>query len=114
MQRHDYYSVLGVESTASHKEIEAAYEGLARKYQPDTGQEPLDLERMRGLNQAFDVLDDPGKRAEYDHARANVIQESAQAGATNAQPSEPVLREPVLEGPPPETKKCPFCRRNQV
>ncbi len=62
----DYYAVLGVRPGAPRAEIESAYERLAQEYQPDLNAEPLFPERLHELDQAFDLLDDPVRRAEYD------------------------------------------------
>lgn len=67
-QPHDYYAILEVEPTASRAEIEASYDRLATKYQPDPGEPPSDPENMQLINEAFDVLDDPQGRAAYNRA----------------------------------------------
>jgi len=68
----DYYAVLQVAPNASQPMISAAYDALARKYHPDLTAEPVDPGRMRELDEAFDVLDNPGKRAEYDRRQRRV------------------------------------------
>lgn len=65
----DYYAILEIEPTASRKEIERAYDALANRYQPDPDQPPVEAEKMRLVNEAFDVLDDPQRRASYHEAR---------------------------------------------
>lgn len=63
----DYYQVLGVEKSASASEIKKAYKKLARKHHPDMN--PNDKEankRFQGINEAYEVLSDPEKRAKYD------------------------------------------------
>jgi peptidylprolyl isomerase len=69
MQSHDYYEVLGVPSSASRKEIEAAYNRLARQYHPDPNAEPVDADKMRLIDEAFDTLDDADRRAAYHRTR---------------------------------------------
>jgi len=63
----DYYEVLQVHPRAESEVIRAAYRVLARKHHPDIGGDPS---RMIALNDAWDVLGDPARRAEYDALRA--------------------------------------------
>jgi curved DNA-binding protein len=63
----DYYQILGVQKSATEKEIKAAYRKLARKYHPDVN--PNDQEaqkKFQELNEANEVLSDPEKRKKYD------------------------------------------------
>lgn len=70
MGRHkDYYTILGVRPDADRKTIEAAYNRLARRYQPDVNSPPREPDKLAELDEAFDVLDVPERRAEYDRAR---------------------------------------------
>ena len=62
----DYYEVLQVHPRAEDEVIRAAYRTLARKYHPDHGG---DARRMIALNDAWDVLGDPARRAAYDASR---------------------------------------------
>jgi DnaJ-class molecular chaperone with C-terminal Zn finger domain len=62
----DYYKILGVERMASEEKIKRAYRKLARKYHPDVSKEPDAAERMKEVNEAYEVLRDPEKRATYD------------------------------------------------
>ncbi len=63
----DYYAILGVEKTASQDEIKRAYRELAKKYHPDKNPgDPEAEERFKEINEAYAVLSDPDKRAEYD------------------------------------------------
>jgi molecular chaperone DnaJ len=61
-----YYDILGVQRGADDKEIRKAYRDLARKYHPDVCKEPGAEERFKGINEAYSVLSDPEKRAQYD------------------------------------------------
>ena len=72
MKYKDYYKIMEVESNASLKEIKQAFHRLAHKYHPDVSQEPDALERFKEINQAYDVLKEPKKRAAY-HASFKVI-----------------------------------------
>ena len=63
----DPYEVLQVRPSADSDVIRAAYRVLARKYHPDHGGDPT---QMVALNDAWDVLGDPVRRAAYDASRA--------------------------------------------
>ncbi|HKA25547.1 MAG TPA: J domain-containing protein [Candidatus Eisenbacteria bacterium] len=65
----DYYEVLGVARDASEKDIKRAYRQLARKHHPDLqppDQRAKASERFKEINEAYEVLSDPEKRARYD------------------------------------------------
>lgn len=59
----DYYQILGVSKNASVEEIKKAYYKLAHKYHPDKGG---DKERMKEINEAYQILSDKEKRSRYD------------------------------------------------
>jgi curved DNA-binding protein len=65
----DYYSALGVQSDASADDIKRARRKLARQYHPDLNKEPSAAERMKEINEAYEVLSDAQKRAAYDKLR---------------------------------------------
>jgi curved DNA-binding protein len=67
MEYKDYYQILGVDRKADEEEIKRAYRKLALKHHPDKN--PGDKqaeERFKEINEAYDVLGDPTKRAKYD------------------------------------------------
>lgn len=67
MPTRDYYDVLGVARDASGEEIKQAYRGLARRHHPDVADDKSKAElTFKEINEAYEVLSDPGKRAQYD------------------------------------------------
>lgn len=62
----DFYEVLGVPRDADGKAIKDAFRQLALKYHPDRNKEPGASERFKEIAEAYAVLSDPKKRAEYD------------------------------------------------
>ena len=63
----DYYKVLGIDKSASPKDIKNAYRKLARKYHPDLNPKDTDAKKnFQQINEANEVLSDPEKRKKYD------------------------------------------------
>jgi curved DNA-binding protein len=63
----DYYKILGIDKTASSKDIKNAYRKLARKFHPDLNPNDKDAKKnFQQINEANEVLSDPEKRKKYD------------------------------------------------
>jgi curved DNA-binding protein len=67
----DYYAELGVDRSADEQQIRRAYRRLARRFHPDVSTEPDAERRFREINEAYEVLKDPEKRARYDQYGAH-------------------------------------------
>jgi DnaJ-class molecular chaperone len=59
----NYYEALGITKSASQEEIKKAFHKLAHKYHPDKGG---DEKKFKEINEAYQVLSDKSKRAQYD------------------------------------------------
>lgn len=66
MAKRDYYEVLGIAKGASDDEIKRAYRKMAKKYHPDVNKEADAEEKFKEVNEAYEVLSDPQKKAVYD------------------------------------------------
>jgi molecular chaperone DnaJ len=64
--KRDYYEVLGVDRNATDEEIRRAFRKLAFKYHPDHNHADKTGEKFKEINEAYEVLSDPDKRAAYD------------------------------------------------
>ncbi|MGJ3248597.1 MAG: tetratricopeptide repeat protein [Elainellaceae cyanobacterium] len=80
-QSQDYYEILGVPRRASLAEIKKAYRRLARQYHPDVNPSSRTaVEKFQRLNQIYEVLSDPVRRARYDQSiSGGAVEESHQA-----------------------------------
>ena len=67
----DFYKVLGVDKKAGADEIKKTYRTLARELHPDKNKgDTVKEEKFKGISEAYEILSDPKKRAEYDEARS--------------------------------------------
>jgi DnaJ-class molecular chaperone len=64
--KRDYYDVLGVTKTASAAELKSAYRKLALQWHPDRNKSPEAETKFKEINEAYQVLSDPKKKAAYD------------------------------------------------
>ncbi|MBG5949973.1 MULTISPECIES: curved DNA-binding protein [Proteus] len=71
MELKDYYAIMGVKPTDDTKTIKTAYRRLAKKYHPDVSKEPNAEECFKEIAQAWEILGDEQRRAEYDELWAH-------------------------------------------
>ena len=64
--KRDFYEVLGLSKGAGDDEIKRAYRKLAKQYHPDLNKEPDAVEKFKEVQEAYEVLSDPQKKATYD------------------------------------------------
>lgn len=64
--KRDYYEVLGINKTATQDEIKSAYRKLAKQYHPDLNKSPDAPAKFKEVQEAYEVLSDQQKRAQYD------------------------------------------------
>jgi molecular chaperone DnaJ len=65
-QQGDYYATLGLDRNASPEDVKRAFRRLAMQYHPDRNREPEAEQKFKEINQAYEILSDPDKRAAYD------------------------------------------------
>ena len=85
-QQTDYYETLGVARSASAEEIKRAFRRLAMQFHPDRNKEASAEAKFKEINEAYEVLSDPDKRAAYDrfgHAGVNGMGERPFEGFGN-------------------------------
>ena len=66
MSKRDYYEVLGLSKSATKEEIRRAYRGLSKKYHPDLNKADDAVENFKTVTEAYEVLSDETKKANYD------------------------------------------------
>jgi Zn-finger nucleic acid-binding protein len=91
MEDKDYYKILGISSSASAKAIAAAYRRLVRKYHPDRNPSPDATRHTQAINEAYAVLGNPARRAEYDRLRVPILPPPTPAPAPAPAPAVGIL-----------------------
>lgn len=76
----DYYEVLGVSKNANEQEIKKAYRKLALEWHPDRNKSPQASDKFKEINEAFEVISDPQKKARYDQFGHSGVKGQSSAG----------------------------------
>ena len=98
----DYYTILGVTRSATAEEIKAAYRRLARRFHPDTSDEPGSEDRFKEITLAYQVLRDAERRVRYDleamerELEATERELNAETHGAAANAGDPVSPDPSL------------------
>src|SRR6266853_4645251 len=83
MAKRCYYDVLGVERTADESELKAVFRKLAMKWHPDRNPGDKNCEaRFKEINEAYEILKDPDKRAAYDRFGHAAFEHGGPGGAS--------------------------------
>ncbi|MCQ2359464.1 MAG: DnaJ domain-containing protein, partial [Phascolarctobacterium sp.] len=87
MSKRDYYEVLGVSKTATQDELKKAFRKLALKYHPDRNKDnPEAADKFKEANEAYSVLSDEQKRAQYDQLGMDAYEQMSQGGGGGQDP----------------------------
>jgi molecular chaperone DnaJ len=79
-EKRDYYEVLGVEKSATQKQVKDAYRRLARKLHPDVNPDPDAADKFKEVGEAYTVLSNDEKRAQYDRFGHSAFQAGGAGG----------------------------------
>ena len=91
----DHYKILEVQPTASMEEVKRSYHRLARLHHPDLNQQALDI-HIKRLNQAYEIIGNPAKRARYDAQRTEMKRRAEARANFHRQQEGQVRREPEV------------------
>ncbi|UWV86349.1 DnaJ domain-containing protein [Mycoplasmopsis cynos] len=95
--KRDYYEILGVNKNATEKEIKTAYRSLAKQYHPDKLKDGTSDQKMKELNEAYEILSNSEKRNIYDKYGRDAANGRAGSGGFDASGFEG-FQHVVLEG----------------
>lgn len=92
----DYYAILGVSRNTTTEQIKEAYRRLVKKYHPDRHPSPEAEEMLKLINEAYHVLSDPVRRAEYDALYDTIISKTSMHVAVETKESKSEARKSYM------------------
>ena len=123
MRDQSLYELLQVSENADQEIIQAAYRRLVLRYHPDRSSEPNAAEMTQRLNDAYAILSDPARKAEYDRElRSRSSRPSSGTGQTSSRTSQsrpntqppPTRTSPPRRAPRRTRVDCPHCKQSVV
>lgn len=111
----DLYAILGVEENASRERIKVAYRKASLANHPDrAGDDEFAAGRFRMIQEAYEVLSDPGRRAAYDESRQAATQSQATHEEVVSEERWAPTEDPVVDDPVPRRKRFPLAWSGSV
>lgn len=95
----DWYEILQVSPNAEPEVVRAAYERLSEKHRPEAGSPPGAAERQQLLDEAFAIVGDPARRAEYDLMRGRATATAVAQPAPTPSPVPTTAASRIVECP---------------
>lgn len=116
MREPDYYSILGVDPRSTPAQISRAYRTFMRTHHPDVEHAPADQSELLRIMEAFAVLRNPVRRAEYDsrRSRRTVPKKPDAPGRGAKRDAGPVVREHPQKARSGEARDIPVRRGPSV
>ncbi len=109
----NYYRILQIDPAAEQEVIEGAYRRLAGKYHPDKNSSPDATRRMQEINEAYEVLHDPFKRAAYNR-KLQTWSERRRAGKEEQVREAGSAHRAEYQSSEQATVRCPVCNSSEV
>ncbi|MGL5041640.1 MAG: molecular chaperone DnaJ [Culicoidibacterales bacterium] len=80
----DYYDVLGITKSSTKEEVKKAFKKQAKKYHPDINKAPEAVEKYKELQEAYGILSDDTKKAQYDQYGHSAFEQGGAGGYSSS------------------------------